>query len=199
MAHFSRITQRRVSGFSMIEVLVTLIVLMFGLLGAVGLMSASQKAELESYQRIQAIILLDDMVGRINANRKVASCYAVTTLTSGSPFLGTGSTAGTPTCAVAGVSADQNARAISDLTDWGNTLLGNSEVLGGNNNGAMIGARGCISYDATNDIFIVSVTWQGLNKTIASSPSIKCASDEYGTAAQRRIVSATVKIATLGT
>lgn len=195
MTQFSRSYRTPAQGFSMIEVLVTLIVLMFGLLGAVGLMSASQKAELESYQRIQALILLDDMVGRINANRKVATCYGITDPASGSSYLGTSATAATPTCGAGTV--DQNARALSDLTDWGNNLLGNSETLGGNNNGAMIGARGCISYDATNNLYLVSVAWQGLNNTIASNPSVKCASTAYGTTAQRRIVSATVKIATL--
>lgn len=183
------------AGFSMIEVLVTLVILLFGLLGAVGLMTASQKAQMESYQRVQAIILLEDMVSRINANRKVASCYAITDLTSGSGYLGTQATAITPTCSVG--TTDQNVRAVSDLNDWGNILLGSSEVLNNNNTGAMIGARGCISYDATNDIYVVSVAWQGLSSTVASSTGLKCASTAYGSAAQRRIVSATVKIATL--
>lgn len=187
--------RRHSAGFSMIEVLVTLVILLFGLLGAVGLMTASQKAQMESYQRVQAIILLEDMVSRINANRKVASCYAITDITSGNGYLGTQPTATTPTCSVG--TTDQNARAVSDLTDWGNVLLGASEVLNNNNTGAMIGARGCISYDATNDIYVVSVAWQGLSSTVASSTGLKCAATAYGSAAQRRIVSATVKIATL--
>ena len=187
--------QSRSKGFSMIEVLVTMLILTFGLLGAVGLMSAGQKAELESYQRIQAVILMQDMVGRINANRKVASCYAITDLTSGSAYVGTAATAPTPTCTVG--TPDQNARAVSDLTDWGNILLGASETLSGNNVGAMVGARGCVSYDATNDLYLVSVVWQGLSSTVASGSGLTCASTVYGTAAQRRIVSATVKIATL--
>lgn len=195
MTHFSCSNRAPAQGFSMIEVLVTLIVLMFGLLGAVGLMSASQKAELESYQRIQALILLDDMVARINANRKVATCYGITNLATGSSYLGTSATAGTPTCTAG--TPDQNNRAINDLTDWNNTLLGNSETLNNSNNGAMIGARGCISYDSVNDLYLVSVAWQGLNSTIASNPNVQCASTAYGNAAQRRIVSATVKIAIL--
>ena len=195
MTHFSRLHRSPARGFSMIEVLVTLVILLFGLLGAVGLMSASQKAELESYQRIQALILLDDMVARINANRKVAPCYAITNLASGTGYLGTSATAGTLSCTVGTVA--QNTLAVNDLTDWNNILLGNSETLNNNNNGAMIGARGCISYDTVNDFYLVSVVWQGLNNTIASSPNVQCAATAYGNAAQRRIVSATVKIAIL--
>lgn len=189
--------KQRSSGFSMIEVLITMFILMFGLLGAVCLMSAGQKAELESYQRIQAVMLLQDMVGRINANRKVAGCYAITDITSGAAYVGTAATAAAANCTLG--TPDQNARAISDLTDWGNNLLGTSEVLGGNNVGAMVGARGCVSYDAINDVYLVSVAWQGLSSTVATSPGLSCASTAYGTVAQRRIVSATIKIATLAT
>ena len=42
---------RRQEGFSMIEVLVTMVILMLGLLGLAGLMIASQRAEVEAYQR----------------------------------------------------------------------------------------------------------------------------------------------------
>lgn len=189
------IVRHSTQGFSMIEVLVTLLVLTFGLLGAVGLMSASQKAELESYQRVQAIILLEDMVGRINANRKVASCYAISDLSLGTAYLGTNATATVPVCAAG--TPDQNARAASDLTDWNNALLGSSEILSGNNTGAMIGARGCVAYDAINKFYLVSVVWQGLNSTIAANTGLTCASAAYSSATQRRVVSAPVKIAIL--
>ena len=102
--HASPNISRGQSGFSMIEVLVTLIILLVGLLGLAGLMVQSQRSEVESYQRVQALILLKDMVGRINANRKVASCYAFTPTVLTNPaatgtFLGTGSTVA-PACAV---------------------------------------------------------------------------------------------------
>lgn len=71
------------SGFGMVEVLVSLIILLVGLLGLAGLMVQSQRSEMESYQRVQALILLQDMASRIDANRAVASCYAATTLGTG--------------------------------------------------------------------------------------------------------------------
>ncbi|MDP2155736.1 MAG: type IV pilus modification protein PilV, partial [Sulfuricella sp.] len=61
---------RRERGFGMIEVLVSLFILLTGLLGLAGLLARSQQAEMESYQRAQALVLLQDMVARINANRK---------------------------------------------------------------------------------------------------------------------------------
>ena len=69
---------RPVRGFGMVEVLVTMFILLTGLLGLVKLMAHGQRSEMESYQRGQALVLLQDMVGRINANRTAAGCYAIT-------------------------------------------------------------------------------------------------------------------------
>src|SRR5258706_7468791 len=63
-------------GFAMLEVLITLVILLIGLLGLAGVVARSNAAELESYQRVQALILAQDMVDRINANRKYAACYS---------------------------------------------------------------------------------------------------------------------------
>src|SRR4051812_34767512 len=67
-------------GFTMIEVLVSLFIVTLGLLGLAALQAKAQQAELESYQRAQALVLVQDMVDRINANRKTAGCYAFTPL-----------------------------------------------------------------------------------------------------------------------
>lgn len=194
MNHGIRMRSRSV-GFSLVEVLVALVILLIGLLGLAGLMARSQQAEMESYQYHQALVLLQDMVGRLNANRKSASCYAVTTdTTNGTPFLGTSTTIGTPTCTVG--TANEQTRAVADMTNWTSLLQGASETSGGVNLGAMIGARGCISYDATNNVYLVTVAWQGLNKTTAPA-SLTCGKNQYGDEKLRRAISMTVKIATL--
>lgn len=183
------------AGFSMIEVLVTLIILLVGLLGLAGLQAQSQRSEMESYQRVQALVLLNDMVGRINANRKVASCYAFTTDTAnGAPYLGTSATA-VPACTAG--TAEQYARAIQDMQDWSALLAGAAETAGGSSVGAMVGARGCVSYDAAAQTYLVSVAWQGVGST-AVSP-LNCGKGQYGADdAKRRAVSVSLKIATLG-
>ncbi|MFC3111356.1 type IV pilus modification protein PilV [Undibacterium arcticum] len=183
------------SGFGMIEVLVTLVILLLGLLGLVGMMLVSQRAEMESYQRVQALMLLQDMVGRVNANRKVASCYAITTgAATGAPYLGASSSITTPTCTTG--TAEQNSLAIKDMQDWNALLLGGAESAGGNAVGAMIGARGCVSLDAATGIYQVSVAWQGNGQTAAPT-GVVCAKDQYGDDKQRRAVSVTLRIADL--
>ncbi len=183
---------RIAQGFALIEVLVTLVILMLGLLGLVGLMVQSQRSQMESYQRVQALVVVQDMANRINSNRKAAACYVVTTATGGTPYLGNGSSV-TPSCTV-GTPAQQ-AMAIQDLTDWNNLLLGTSEKSGTANVGVMLAARGCIEL-VSPGTYRVSVAWQGEGKT-AAPVGVACGTGLYGDDTQRRAVMVPVKIANL--
>lgn len=178
-------------GASMVEVLVTLVVIAFGLLGMAGLQMRLQVSEVESYQRSQALLLLNDMASRIATNRTAATAgaYAVA---AASP-LGAGMTCpgGTST------------QAQRDLKEWCEALQGAGEVLGGNNAGAMIGGRGCVE-NVGGDI-MVTVAWQGLTPISAPPASVGCGAGSYDAAAGspcvddlcRRAVTTVVRIATL--
>ena len=65
----------RNNGFSLIEVLVTIVILLIGLLGLAGLQLRALSSQMESYQRSQALILLKDMAGRIDNNRVNVASY----------------------------------------------------------------------------------------------------------------------------
>ena len=186
-------------GFTLLEVLVSLVILVFGLLGLIGMQAYTQVATFESYQRGQALILVQDMADRIATNRGAAGCYAITTSTAaGTPFAGTGVSA--PVCtATVGISATR-AIATADLAAWHDALQGASEQSGGAKQGAVLGARGCVSYDATTNSYRVAVAWQGMAPTVAPTAgdaSATCGKDLYGTEPQRREVSVTVRIAIL--
>jgi len=182
---------KSIGGFAMLEVLITLLILLLGLLGLLGLMTRANTAELESYQRVQAVILMRDMLNRIESNRAVAGCYSNGTV--GTQFW-TGYV-GPPTCTLG--SAAQNAQAVADMTDWNALLLGSAETKGGNKIGAMIGARGCITQiDAANKIYMISVVWQGMTPTAA--PKVTCGQGQYGaTETLRRAVTVTLRIGIL--
>ncbi len=177
-------------GTTLIEVLVTLIILMIGLLGLVGLMVQSQRGQVESYQRVQALVIMQDMVNRINTNKKAAACYAITTsATAGTTFVGTTGTgiATLPITCAAGT-PEQNATAIRDMNEWRELLLGSAEMSGGAGVGAMIGARGCVSL-VEGTIYRVTVTWQGQGATKAPPfnstlprVNVPCAKDLYNPA-----------------
>ncbi|MBU6437363.1 MAG: type IV pilus modification protein PilV, partial [Betaproteobacteria bacterium] len=130
-------TLARVRGTSLIEVLITLIVLAVGLLGLGVLQVKMQQAQVDSYQRAQAILLLNDMTERIAAHYDAAPAYVTGTTNA----LGVGD--GLPTdCS--GTAAGPS----RDRCDWSSALKGSAETLtvGGaaRNAGAMIDAHGCV-------------------------------------------------------
>lgn len=184
--------RQRQQGSSLIEVLVTMVILLLGLLGLVGLMLQAQRSQMESYQREQALVILQDMVNRMTANpAQVASCYALPSAFTNVSYVGTGYS-GTPACGAAPWTNAQ-IRAAADLAEWNALLQGSAETLDGNNVGAMIGAVGCITADATlAGVYWVSVSWQGNSKTVA--PADLCGQNLFGDDAQRRTVSVPVKI-----
>ncbi|MEW5754834.1 MAG: type IV pilus modification protein PilV [Pseudomonadota bacterium] len=161
----------RAGGFTLIEVLIAIAILAFGLLGLAGLQSKMQLAEMEAYQRTQAILLVTDMVERLSANRPDAASYATATA------LGTGD-AQPASCTAIAFGVDR------DKCEWSNALKGAAEQSDDTNVGAMLNARGCVTeIQALNatpgacaaGIYQVTVTWQGLNETAA--PAFTCPGD----------------------
>lgn len=175
---------RRQRGTSLIEVLVTIIILTIGLLGLAGLQSRLQASEMEAYQRSQALILLQDMASRIAANRKNAANYVT-----GTPLGGTGA------CPTGGT------RQQMDAADWCEALQGAAETSGTSKVGAMVGGRGCVEALADGSSYLVTVAWQGL--TPISAPAPACGQGLYdgGTACTndrcRRVITTVVRIGDL--
>lgn len=145
----------------MIEVLVTLVIIAFGLLGLAGLQARLQVSEVEAYQRSQALILLGDMANRIATNRAVAASYVTTTP------LGAGMTCPTT----------DTSTLLRDQRDWCNALQGAAEVASSSKVGAMIGGRGCVEAITGTTTYLVTVAWQGL--VPISSPAATCGKDLY--------------------
>jgi type IV pilus assembly protein PilV len=185
-------------GTSLIEVLVTLLVLSFGLLGVAGLQSKMGLAEMESYQRAQALLALADMTARIDANSSQAAAYVTTGLNTNGT-VGTDDPPADCTTLPAGPTRD--------LCEWSNELKGAAEQKSAANVGGMQAARGCITQlQAPNPalgvcqpgVYQVAVAWQGLNPTKA--PALACAVNLYGAGAadaNRRVIAAKVSVPTM--
>jgi len=190
---------RRHAGFTLIEVLVALVVLLLGMLGVVGLQAKAQHAEMESYQRAQALVLLEDISDRLNTNRIDAYAKRYAGATAG------GGTTLTDCTGKTGWNLD--------MCEWGNLLNGSAEAKGTSNVGAMVGARGCIDYDVGGGtelkdsagvtltgtgIYTISVVWQGMTPTVAPPTTLTCGKDAYGSETLRRVASTTLRLAALG-
>jgi type IV pilus assembly protein PilV len=176
--------RRGESGTTMLEVLVAIVIVVVGLLGLAGLQSRASASEMESFQRAQALMLLQDMVDRLGNNRKQVASYQTTVP------LGTGQ-------------SDMDCSKLTgkdlDVCEWNNSLLGAAEVSGTSKVGAMIGARGCI--DVINNAMPrqvrVSVVWQGL-APLVSPGATACGKGQYDSSdLTRRAVTTVVTIGCL--
>ena len=178
-------------GTSMVEVLVTMVILAFGLLGVAALQTKIGVAEMESYQRAQALLTLSQMAERMSANPTQAANYVGT--------FGTGDAQPT-NCAQAYPTQGPN----RDLCEWSGALKGAAEQSSGTNVGGMQGARGCVTQlqapnpalgVCTAGVYQVAVAWQGLVPTV--TPALACGAGSYGgNDSFRRVVATTVSVPT---
>ena len=205
-------------GFTLIEVLVTMVILTFGLLGIAGLMAKGQRIAFEAYQRQQAVALATDMAERIRGNRFLAvACPpgpACTSYTMGAPvntpvgdglFYADYRTGAIKDCATMACTIQE--LALYDVALWDGLLNGYSErqvgALAPVN--LIVGARGCIE-ELSNTTGVcpappapataifsrtlrISVAWQGNDDTAApNSANSSCGMNRYGAETKRRIV-----------
>jgi len=197
----------------MIEVLVAIVIILLSLVGLVGLQARTQRAEMEAYQRTQALVLVRAMVDSLETHRQPATCFGAITTSTGAPYVGTG---GTPpaSCSATGVPATDQA-ALDAINRWSDMVQGAGEVAGGNSVGAMINGVGCVSVDlgadsSTPDLYTVAVAWQGLTDFPAATPANDASTGEKNAVAcgsgsslwtsaplRRRVVWTTIALAKL--
>ena len=161
-------------GALMIEVLIAIAIVIFGVMSVMRVQARLQLSEAETYQRTQALILLDDMVSRIETNRNDAENYLTDTDPGKGP-LGTGAT----WCTTPETPTLQQ----SDSAEWCSALQGAGEVQGGSSVGAMIGARGCVERNPNAGPlvreYMVTVVWQGMTPISAPPPSVTCGATAF--------------------
>jgi type IV pilus assembly protein PilV len=199
------------AGFTLIEILVTIVVLALGLLGVVGMQARASATEFESYQRGQALALVRDMQSRLLSSRGVLPGYLDKSVSAsdGSVYFGNGANAtnfadAAGNCPVP-VAGDALAIAKHQMCTWGQELLGASVKEGANAIGAMVGARGCLvpvvppQQNALADVYVV-VVWQGVEtraEPAAASAIGRCAGAENFGQGLRRGVSVRVMVPNL--
>ena len=187
-------------GFTMIEILVTLVILMIGLLGIAGLMAQGQRASFEAYQRQQALAFANDMAERIKANRPGVDDTAVTTTYAAAVPLATPTGDGTRFDALATNCATTNCNTtdmvLYDIALWDGLLAGSASETStaGAALGPILNPRGCIEAlpgatacpacggpPASRQVtYRISVAWQGNYSTAApTGANTTCVVDQY--------------------
>lgn len=155
----------RQAGYTLIEVLVSMLVVTFGMLGMAGIMARTTVVEVEGIQRAQAALLLRDMTERIQLNRRdaLAGLYGQGTsaVFAPTPTSGAAGSSGASTISDCSVAATRVAR---DLCEWRNVMAGVNETQDGKASSALNGARGCITLaPGTTSSYTVTVVWRGMS------------------------------------
>ena len=166
-------------GFTLIEILIALVLLAFGMLTLARGMGRASQAELEAFQRAQAMALAQEMSDRMNGNLRQAAQYVGDYV----PGRTAEDCTNLPTLVA------------RDACEWRNRLLGIDTLDNGSTIGAPMAARGCVISPAPN-VYIVTVAWQGVLATAA--PDSGCGLNAFDQEANRRVFSTVLQVATLG-
>ncbi|MEM9386119.1 MAG: type IV pilus modification protein PilV [Pseudomonadota bacterium] len=146
---------QRQRGLSLVEVLVTLVVISIGMLGIAALYVESLRVGYTALSRTRAVSLAADMADRIRSNPAGEATYAAGNNVAGSnaPF------ACAETAGVAAIACDPDELAEFDIWQW-KTLIGNSSEDSAIQLG-LPGGIGTIDYDDTTfpSTFVITVSW----------------------------------------
>jgi type IV pilus assembly protein PilV len=165
-------------GFSLIEVMVSLVILVVGLIGIFNLHIVAKRGSFESFQQTQASYYANDMINRMKLNSSQIASYGASSGI-GTTYSGTPSVPGTACTGVATCSPAQ--MTAWDLYEWRAAFIGQAEVLNSQNVGGLDTPTACILVNG-NDVTIV-MSWKGIRSTSDSKAFAGC-----GDASDRRRV-----------
>lgn len=164
-------------GNSMMEVLVSLVVLSFGSLGVAGLQATSKRANHEAKQQLTATFLANDIIEKMRSNPSVLATYAGSSV-GGSTI----STEPTPTCSAASPCTAAQL-AAHDRWLWEQAIDGAAVKQGTSNAGGLVQPTGCISN--VNGQVRVVIAWYGA-ETLSDTGAATGGVSTCGTAGNHR-------------
>lgn len=157
-------TQR---GMTFLEVLIALVIMVTGILGAVAMQVTAKQGSFDAMQRSLASSLAQDIIAKIRASDPtnlaayVADDYGVTL--NDLPSL---------RCAQPNALCTPAQMVTNDIYEWELALVGGDVTSEGKNRGGLIGGQGCI-FQNGNALTVV-VSWQGRNEIKDSKKSDGC-------------------------
>ncbi len=153
---------RKQKGMTFIEVLVALVIMVTGILGAVAMQATAKKGSFDAMQRSLASGLAQDIVEKMRGNNSATlALYAVN-----SPY-GTGKITSSPTCNSPASLCTPAQMVTHDLYGWEQSLMGARATYGTNKVGGLVGAVGCLSVNG-NAVTVI-ITWQGRSELVNGS------------------------------
>ena len=138
---------KKQSGFTLIEILITLIIVSIGLLGMASLQMNSLRSNQGAYLRSQASMLSYDMADRMRANsaRAIAGDY--------NGFDTSGTVPADPGCMDSAAGCNEAQQSNTDMFEWASRVNGTGAGIA-----LLPGAQGTVTRGAGN-LFTILIDW----------------------------------------
>ncbi|KGJ91845.1 type IV pilus modification protein PilV [Colwellia psychrerythraea] len=164
------LTNNTQKGMTFIEVLVALVIMVTGILGAVAMQVTAKQGSFDAMQRSIASSLAQDIIARIRANdANNLAAYATNGIEDYGVTLNP-----LPAITCNGINAQCTPAQMvtNDIFEWERALVGADVTSGVQNSGGLINGRGCVL--RTGNALTVVVSWQGRNEMTDSQKSDGC-------------------------
>lgn len=187
-------------GFSLLEILISVLVFSIGVLGIAALQLKAKQSGYEAVQRTLATSLATELLERMRLNSSGTSLINYVTANGTQTFNSSTPPAAAPNCS-AGCTSTQIA--ALDLRNFWDALNGASETRNGNQTGGLVNPTTCISgpADGSPGTYTVTIAWRGQADLAWSNQGVNastCGQGSYdgpsGTNGYRRILSITTWI-----
>lgn len=149
-------------GMTFIEVLIALVIMVTGILGAVAMQATAKKGSFDAMQRSLASSLAQDIVERMRSNDATALANYV-----GTDYGETLNAIPGKRCHTSGGLCTVTEMADNDKYEWELALMGGDVKNGSNNAGGLVDARACVNVN--NNAVTVVITWQGRTELVNGS------------------------------
>jgi len=149
-------------GMTFIEVLIALVIMVTGILGAVAMQATAKKGSFDAMQRSLASSLAQDIVERMRSNDATTlAIYA------GTDYGVSLNAEPGKRCKTIGGLCTTPEMATNDLYEWELALMGADVKKGTSNAGGLVDGRACINVNI-NAVTVV-ITWQGRTELVNGS------------------------------
>lgn len=140
-------------GFTLIEVLITILVAGIGLLAVAGLQAISKKFNYDAVQRTSASVLAQSMIESMRSNPGFLDSY----LTADAASM-----VAPADCGAAGAQCSPMELAAYDVHRWSQSLSGTEARVDDEDVGGLVESTGCIQKGNVTGQYLVVVAWRGI-------------------------------------
>jgi len=157
------------TGMTFIEVLIALVIMVTGILGAVAMQATAKKGSFDAIQRSVASALAQDMLERMRNSAARIAPGSIRAVIPGvlNNYVGSYGAAAlavpNPACDAIGTVCTPTQLVSYDLYQWTQSLRGANVTAAGANAGGLLNARGCIA--EANRVVTVTISWEGREST----------------------------------